>query len=139
MGFSLSFGEKYVITSGSGRVLERIYKNKPVWQPNMKSAKTFNSYQAAHNCLHSNQITGSVSQVKDIAEPFYLVTRLSDSPKEIFCDIIWVHNKAVLDLPGYYRDREAAQKALDNIKQEILREYQDLIMIFKDLVLPEMT
>ena len=57
MGFSILYGEKYIITSGTDRILERVFNKKPVWvYDDLDRIKTFNSITAANNFIIKNAV-----------------------------------------------------------------------------------
>mgnify|MGYP005990508655 FL=1 len=137
MGFSILYGEKYIITSGEDRVLERVFNNKPVWVYNqIERIKTFNSITAANNFFIKNNLEGSkVTQIKDKFKPVFNILFNGD---KIECYLSWsskLYPNASTQFD--YDDKENALKELNRLKLIQLQRYQDLIMYSKDLNLPE--
>jgi hypothetical protein len=137
MGFSLQDGEKYVIVSGSGRAMERVYKNKPIWAFSGTKAKLFTTRASAQKCLDDNDIHGEIHQFQDLYVPVYLVTRVSNESKRIMVDLVWVHKDSDYQNPPYYQTKEKAQEALDKEKLMLINQYQEIIMYCQRLKLPE--
>jgi hypothetical protein len=137
MGFSLKDGEKFVIVSGSDRLLERVYKNKPVWTISGPRVKLFNTKASAQKCKADNQIFGTVHQYQDLYVPVYLVTRPSNESKRIVADLVWVHRNSDYQNPPYYQTAQKAQEALDKEKLELINQYQEIILYCQTLKLPE--
>ena len=137
MGFSLQDGEKFVIVSGGDRVLERVYRSKPVWTVSGARAKLFNTRASAQKNLDDNNYLGTIHQFKDLYVPVYLVTRVSNETKRIIADLVWVHRNSDYQNPPYYHTAEKAQAALDNEKLQLINQYQEVIMYCQNLKLPE--
>lgn len=137
MGFSLQDGEKFVIVSGSDRILERVYKNKPVWTTSGARVKLFNTRASAQKCKDDHQIFGEVHQFQSLYLPVYLVTRVSNETKRIIADLVWVHRNSDYQNPPYYQTAEKAQEALDREKLLLITQYQEIIMYCQKIKLPE--
>jgi hypothetical protein len=137
MGFSLKDGEKFVVVSGSDRILERVYKNKPVWTISGSRAKLYNTRAAAQKCIKDHDIYGVVHQFKELYIPVYLVTRVSNETKRIMADLVWVHRNSDYQNPPYFQTKEKAQEALDREKLQLINQYQEIIMYCQTLKLPE--
>jgi hypothetical protein len=137
MGFSLKDGEKFVVVSGSDRLLERVYKNKPVWTISGSRVKLFNTRASAQKCKADNQIYGTVYQFQELYVPVYLVTRPSNESKRILVDLVWVHRNSDYQNPPYFQTKEKAQEALDREKLQLINQYQEIIMYCQTLKLPE--
>lgn len=137
MGFSLLDGEKFVIVSGSDRVLERVYKGKPVWTVSGSKAKLYNTRASAQKCIQDNGILGEVHQFQELYVPVYLVTRVSNETKRILVDLVWVHRNSDYQSPPHYQTTEKAQEALDKEKLMLINQYQEIIMYCQGLKLPE--
>jgi hypothetical protein len=137
MGFSLLDGKKYVIVSGSDRILERVYKGKPVWTISGSRVKLFSTRSSAQKCKSDNQIFGEVHQFQEMYVPVYLVTRVSNETKRIMADLVWVHRNSDYQSPPYYQTAEKAQEALDKEKLQLINQYQEIIMYCQGLKLPE--
>ena len=137
MGFSLLDGKKYVIVSGSDRILERVYKGKPVWTVSGTRAKLHSTRASAQKCKADNQIFGEVHQFQEIYIPVYLVTRVSNETKRILVDLVWVHRNSDYQSAPYYQTAEKAQEALDKEKLMLINQYQEIIMYCQKLKLPE--
>jgi hypothetical protein len=139
MGFSLKDGEKFVVVSGSDRLLERVYKNKPVWTISGSRVKLFNTRAAAQKCVKDHDIYGTVHQFQELYVPVYLVTRVSNETKRIIADLVWVHRNSDYQNPPYFQTKEKAQEALDREKLQLINQYQEIIMYCQALKLPEFT
>lgn len=137
MGFSLKDGEKYVILSGSGTFLERVYKHRPVWNRQITKAKLYSSRESAQNIIDCNNFQGTVHQFKDLAIPVYIITRVPNEKKKILANLLWINRNSNYQCPPYYLTREKAQEALEREKLNLISEYHDIIMYCKDLKLPE--
>lgn len=137
MGFSLKDGEKYVILSGSDRVLERVYRDKPVWNNSVSRAKLFSTRASAQKFLDLISSQGTVHQYKDVAVPVYLVTRVSNETKRILAELVWVHRNSDYHNPPYYLTRDKAQEALEREKLLLINQYQEVIMYCQKIKLPE--
>ena len=136
MGFSLQDGEKYVIISGSERVMERVYKNKPVWTVSGSKAKLFNTRASAQKCMEDHNFHSEVHQFQELYVPVYLVTRVSSDTRRILVDLVWVHRNSDYHNPPYYTTEDKAQEALDREKLLLIQQYQEIIMYCKKLQLP---
>jgi len=137
MGFSLLDGKKYVIVSGSDRILERVYKGKPVWTVSGTRTKLYSTRASAQKCVQDNGILGEVRQFQEIYIPVYLVTRVSNETKRILVDLVWVHRNSDYQSAPYYQTAEKAQEALDKEKLMLINQYQEIIMYCQTLKLPE--
>jgi hypothetical protein len=137
MGFSLLDGKKFVIVSGSDRILERVYKNKPVWTISGSRAKLYSTRASAQKCIKDNDIYGEVHQFQELYVPVYLVTRVSNETKRIMADLVWVHRNSDYQNPPYYQTPDKAQEALDREKLLLINQYQEIIMYCQSLKLPE--
>jgi hypothetical protein len=137
MDFSLQDGEKWIVASGSGRVLVELKASgEPVWEVQFSRAKIFPDQEAALNFITKSGIHGSPAQVKDLFIPVYLVLRVKEQVRRIHCELTWIHQNSQR-MSSYFQTREAAQKELDKLKQEIVMEHQDVIMYARSIVLPE--
>ncbi len=137
MDFSLQDGEKWIVASGSGRVLVELKASgEPVWEVQFSRAKFFPDQEAALNFIIKSGIHGSPAQVKDLFIPVYLVLRVKEQVRRIHCELTWIHQNSQR-MSSYFQTREAAQKELDKLKQEIVMEHQDVIMYARSIVLPE--
>ena len=137
MGFSLKDGDKFIIVSGSERILERVYKDKPSWTVSGSRTKLFNTRASAQKLMEAHNIQGVVLQFKELFLPVYLVTRVSNETKRIIADLVWVHRNSDYQNPPYYHTAEKAQAALDNEKLQLINQYQEVIMYCQNLKLPE--
>jgi hypothetical protein len=137
MGFSLLDGKKYVIVSGSDRVLERVYKGKAVWTVSGNKVKLYCTRASAQKCIQDNGILGEVHQFQVMYVPVYLVTRVSNETKRILVDLVWVHRNSDYQSPPYYQTADKAQEALDKEKLMLINQYQEIIMYCQGLKLPE--
>ncbi len=137
MDFSLQDGEKWIVASGSGRVLVELKASgEPVWEVQFSRAKFFPDQEAALNFITKSGIHGSPAQVKDLFIPVYLVLRVKEQVRRIHCELTWIHQNSQR-MSRYFQTREAAQKELDRLKHEIVTEHQDVIMYARSIVLPE--
>jgi hypothetical protein len=137
MDFSLQDGEKWIVASGSGRVLVELKASgEPVWEVQMSRSKCFTDQEAALNFITENKLHGSPAQVKDLFIPVYLVLRIKEQVRRIHCELTWIHQNSQR-MSSYFQTREAAQKELDKLKAEIVMEFQDVIMYSRNVVLPE--
>ena len=137
MGFSLLDGKKYVIVSGSDRVLERVYKGKAVWTVSGNKVKLYCTRASAQKCIQDNGILGEVHQFQVMYVPVYLVTRVSNETKRILVDLVWMHRNSDYQNPPYYQTADKAQEALDKEKLILIQQYQEIIMYCQTLKLPE--
>jgi hypothetical protein len=137
MDFSLQDGEKWIVASGSGRVLVELRASgDPVWEVQFSRAKFFTDYQDALNFITENKLHGSPAQVKDLFIPVYLVLRIKEQVRRIHCELTWIHQNSQR-MSSYFQTKEAAQVELDKIKQELILEHQEVIMYCRGLKLPE--
>ena len=137
MDFSLQDGEKWIVSSNSGRVLVELRASgDPVWEVQFTRAKFFTDYQAALNFITENKLHGSPAQVKDLFTPVYLVLRIKEQVRRIHCELTWIHQNSQR-MSTYFQTKEAAQAELDKIKQELILEHQEVIMYCRNLELPE--
>lgn len=137
MDFSLQDGEKWIVSSNSGRVLVELKASgDPVWEVQMSRTKFFTDHQDALNFITKNKLHGSPAQVKDLFIPLYLVMRIKEHVRRIHCEITWVHQNSQRR-SVYFETREAAQAELDKLKAEIVMEHQEVIMYSRSVVLPE--
>ena len=61
MDFSLQDGEKWIVSSNSGRVLVELRASgDPVWEVQFTRAKFFTDYQAALNFITENKFNLSI-------------------------------------------------------------------------------
>ena len=137
MGFSLKDGDKFIIVSGSERILERVYKDKPSWTVSGSRTKLFNTRASAQKLMEAHNIQGVVLQFKDLFLSVYLVTRVSNETKRILADLVWVHKNSNYQDPPYYMTEEEAQEALDREKLLLIGQYQEIIMYCQKLKLPK--
>lgn len=137
MDFSLQDGEKWIVSSNSGRVLVDLKASgDPVWEVQMSRAKFFTDHQDALNFITKNKLHGSPAQVQDLFIPLYMVMRIKEQVKRIYCEITWVHQNSQRR-SVYFETREAAQAELDKIKAEIVLEHHEVIMYTRSVNLPE--
>lgn len=150
MGFSISYGEKYIIVSGSERILERVYQKKPVWSfhDHHERIKTFNSEAAGNNFIIKNDLDQvELIQVKSRYKPVYNIhfkyVDIDDVNTvgeaivlRIECYMSWT-DRSQPNKKTQYDNKDDAQKALDRHKLTLIQDYQNLIMYCKDLKLPE--
>lgn len=137
MGFSLKDGDKFIIVSGSERILERVYKDKPSWTVSGSRTKLFNTRASAQKLMEAHNIQGVILQFKELFLPVYLVTRVSNETKRILADLVWVHKNSNYQDPPYYMKEEEAQEALDREKLLLISQYQEIIMYCQKLKLPK--
>jgi hypothetical protein len=137
MDFCLQDGEKWIVASGSGRVLVELKASgDPVWEVQMSRTKFFTDYQDALNFITKHKLHGSPAQVKDLFIPVYLVLRIKEQVRRIHCELTWIHQNSQR-MSSYFQTREAAQKELDKLKAEIVMEHHEVIMYSRSVVLPE--
>lgn len=137
MDFSLQDGEKWIVASGSGRVLVELKASgDPVWEVQFTRSKFFPDQEAALNFITKNKLHGSPVQVKDLFIPVYLVLRIKEQVRRIHCELTWIHQNSQR-MSSYFQTREAAQMELDKIKKELILEHQEVIMYCRNLELPE--
>lgn len=137
MDFCLQDGDKWIVASGSGRVLVELKTSgEPVWEVQYSRSEIFPDHQAALNFITENKVHGVPAQVKDLFIPMYLVMRIKEQVRRIHCEITWVHQNSQRR-SSYFDNREAAQKELDKLKAEIVLEHHEVIMYSKGLKLPE--
>ena len=78
--FSIEDGDRYLIVcsiNGTNKVLTRSYKNKPIFTPEFKEAKTFKEVKTVENCLNKliipHEYEYQVYRIKDLFEARYYV------------------------------------------------------------------
>jgi len=138
MGFSILYGEKYIITSGEDRVLERVFNNKPVWvYDDLDRIKTFNSITAANNFIIKNEIEDAdIIQIKDRYKPVF---NIEFNVIKIEVYLTWSNIQSPNKSTQFdYDDKENALIELDRLKLILIHKYQDMIMYSKNLNLPEL-
>lgn len=137
MDFSLQDGEKWIVSSHSGRVLVELKASGiPIWEVQFTRTKFFTSHTAALNFITENAIHGVPAQVKDLFIPVYLVLRIKEQTRRIHCELTWIHQNSQR-MSSYFQTPEAAQAELDKLKRELILEHQEVIMYCRDLKLPE--
>lgn len=137
MDFSLQDGEKWVIASGSGRVLVELKASgDPVWEVQMSRSQLFPDKEAALNFITENKVHGTAAQVQDLFIPMYLVIRIKEQTRRIHCELTWVHQNSQRR-SSYFETREAAQLELDKLKRDLILEHHQVIMYCRELELPE--
>jgi hypothetical protein len=141
MDFSFDTGEKWIIVNDFLRAIERVHLDHPVWTQDLDKIKKYSSRGAAQKTLDKikSPLFIQVKQVKDIFNRLYYIGRSTEKKNYgmIICGRYWVHQNATLDPDEYFHTREAAQEALDKLKQKIILEHHDLIMRCRDVKLPD--
>ena len=137
MDFSLQDGEKWIVSSHSGRVLVELKASgDPVWEVQFSRSELFPDRTAALNFITKNKIHGVPAQVKDLFTPVYLVLRIKEQTRRIHCELNWIHQNSQR-MSVYFQTLEEAQMELDKLKRELILEHQEAIMYCRDLKLPE--
>ena len=141
MDFSFEVGEKWIIVNDFGRAVERVHLDHPVWTQDLDRIKKFSSREAAQKSLDkiNSPLFIQIKQVKDLFNRFYYIGRSTDKKNygTIICGKFWVHQNATLDPEEYFESREAAQIALDKLKQNTILSHHDLIMKCREIQLPD--
>ena len=138
MGFSILYGEKYIIISGTDRILERVFNKKPVWvYDDLDRIKTFNSITAANNFIIKNEIeSADIIQIKDRYKPVF---NIEFNVIKIEVYLTWSNIQSPNKTTQFdYDDKENALIELDRLKLILIQKYQDMIMYSKNLNLPEL-
>ena len=139
MGFSISYGEKYIITSGDYGVLERVFQNKPVWvYDDLTRVKTFTSLNNANKFFTKNNLDVTacdIVQVKELYKPVFNI-RINDN--KIESKFTWSLKS---DPNKHYQfdhdDKDNAEIELRRLKGIMLQKYQEMIMHSITINLPE--
>ncbi len=140
MGFSILYGEKYIITSGDYGILERMFQDKPVWvYDDLSRAKTFVSLKNANKFFTKNEIslTGcDIVRVKEIYKPVF---NIKINGNEIESYFTWsLKSEPNKHFQFDHDDKLNAEKELKRLKVITLQKYQEMIMDSITLKLPEL-
>jgi hypothetical protein len=142
MDFFISYGDRWIVANDRDRALERFHQDHPVWTSDVDRINRYKSREAAQRAcdkiLKLNLIHCGVKRLKDLFTPMYCVTRSTERKNYgmIITYMVWVHkNSNITD--EYHQTRDAAQAALDKLKQDIVLEHHDLIMRCRGVELPD--